>query len=133
MHGDSVRGGGSQASIKRAIGNLRDVVQYNGIVDSDERYTVAEKFDDVLMGHFHRIDEMDIGTGSLHICGTTKGGDEYVVSQLHLITKPKHLVLYYHPVHGQVGKETIYLDRFDPQESGFDTEVPAEWANILTA
>ena len=133
MHGDSVKGGGSQASIKRAIGNLRDVVQYNGIVDSDERYTVAEKFDDVLMGHFHRIDEMDIGTGSLHICGTTKGGDEYVVSQLHLITKPKHLVLYYHPVHGQVGKETIYLDKFDAQESGFDTEVPAEWANILTA
>mgnify|MGYP003632848448 CR=1 FL=1 len=130
MHGDSVAGGGSQASIKRAVGNLRDVMQYNGLVETDDRFTVAEKFDDVIMGHFHRIDEMDIGTGSLHICGTTKGGDEYVVSRLHLITRPKHLVLYYHPVHGQVGKETIYLDRFDSQPSEFDTEVPREWSSI---
>ena len=133
MHGDSVRGGGSQTAIKRAVGNLRDVMQYHGLVEADEEYALPEKFDDVLMGHFHRIDEMDIGTGSLHICGTTKGGDEYVVSQLHLITKPKHLVLYYHPVHGQVGKEVIYLDRFDKQESGFDTNLPREWATLLPA
>jgi predicted phosphodiesterase len=131
MHGDSIAGGGSQTSIKRAVSNLREVMQYNSVVVTDESFGAAEYFDDVLIGHFHRVDEMDIGTGSLHICGTTKGGDEFVISRLHLVTKPKHIVLYYHPVHGQVGKETVYLDKYDEEESGFDTQVPAEWAKIL--
>ena len=131
MHGDSIAGGGSQTSIKRAVSNLREVMQYNSVVVTDDSFGAAEYFDDVLIGHFHRVDEMDIGTGSLHICGTTKGGDEFVISRLHLVTKPKHIVLYYHPVHGQVGKETVYLDKYDEEESGFDTQVPAEWAKIL--
>lgn len=131
MHGDSIAGGGSQTSIKRAVANLREVMQYNSVVLTDESLGVSEHFDDVLIGHFHRVDEMDIGTGSLHICGTTKGGDEFVISRLHLVTKPKHIVLYYHPVHGQVGKETLYLDKYDSEESGFDTHVPSEWAKIL--
>ena len=131
MHGDSIAGGGAQTSIKRAVANLREVMQYNNIAVTDNSFESYDSFDDVLIGHFHRVDEMDIGTGSLHICGTPKGGDEYVISRLHLISRPKQIVLYYHPEYGQVGKEVIYLDRYDSTVSGFDTELPPEWAKIL--
>ena len=127
MHGDSIGGGGASATIQKAVTSLRAVLQYKTQIITDDGFSVSDKFDDVLIGHFHRVDEMDIGTGSLHICGTTKGGDEYVFSRLHLITKPKHLVLYYHPTYGQVGKEVIYLDRFDSTESEFDLELPEVW------
>jgi len=127
MHGDSIAGGGATASIQRAITSLRAVLQYKTQLISDAAYEVPESFDDVLLGHFHRIDEIDIGTGSLHICGTTKGGDEFVFSRLHVITKPKHLVLYYHPEYGQVGKEVVYLDRFDTQPSEFELDLPEVW------
>ena len=127
MHGDSVGGGGAMATIQRAITSLRAVLQYKTQIITDDSFSVSDKFDDVLLGHFHRVDEIDIGTGSLHICGTTKGGDEFVFSRLHVITKPKHIVLYYHPTHGQVGKEVIYLDRFDSIESGFELEIPEVW------
>ena len=127
MHGDSVGGGGAMATIQRAITSLRAVLQYKTQIITDDSFSVSDKFDDVLLGHFHRVDEIDIGTGSLHICGTTKGGDEFVFSRLHVITKPKHIVLYYHPEHGQVGKEVIYLDRFDSIESGFELEIPEVW------
>ena len=127
MHGDSVGGGGAMATIQRAITSLRAVLQYKTQIITDDSFSVSDKFDDVLLGHFHRVDEIDIGTGSLHICGTTKGGDEFVFSRLHVITKPKHIVLYYHPEHGHVGKEVIYLDRFDSIESGFELEIPEVW------
>ena len=127
MHGDSIGGGGASATIQKAVTSLRAVLQYKTQIITDDSFSVPDKFDDVLLGHFHRVDEVDIGTGSLHICGTTKGGDEYVFSRLHLITKPKHLVLYYHPTYGQVGKEIIYLDRFDSTESEFDLELPEVW------
>jgi hypothetical protein len=127
MHGDSVGGGGASATIQRAITSLRAVLQYKTQIITDDGFSVSHKFDDVLLGHFHRVDEIDIGTGSLHICGTTKGGDEFVFSRLHVITKPKHIVLYYHPTYGQVGKEIIYLDRFDSTESEFELEIPEVW------
>ncbi len=130
MHGDSVSGGGATATIQRAITSLRAVLQYKTQIITDEKFSVPEKFDDVLLGHFHRVDEIDIGTGSLHICGTTKGGDEFVFSRLHVITKPKHIVLYYHPQYGQVGKEVIYLDRFDKEQSEFELDLPEVWGGV---
>ena len=56
-----------------------------------------------------------------------KGGDEYTISRLNLITKPKQIVLYFHPEHGQVGKEIIYLDKYDNEESEFELELPEVW------
>ena len=51
-------------------------------------------------------------------------------SRLHVITKPKHIVLYYHPQYGQVGKEVIYLDRFDKEQSEFELDLPEVWGDI---
>ena len=103
MHGDSIGGGGATATILRTVTSLRSVLQYKTQLIADDEFTVSSSFDDVLLGHFHRVDEIDIGTGSLHICGTMKGGDEFTISRLNVITKPKQIVLYFHPEYGQVG------------------------------
>ena len=80
-----------------------------------------------MMGHFHRIDELDIGTGAIHICGTMKGGDEFAAQKLHAITKPKQLVTYWHPKYGNVGKEIIYLNRYDNNKNTFQDELSEVW------
>jgi hypothetical protein len=129
MHGDSIGGGGTAATILRTVTALRSVLQYKTQLIADDEFNVSSSFDDVLLGHFHRVDEIDIGTGSLHICGTMKGGDEFTISRLNVITKPKQIVLYFHPEYGQVGKEVIYLDRYDNEESEFELELPEVWGN----
>ena len=64
MHGDSISGAGSNMSIARAITSLRGVFQYRNSV-ANELGTEREPihFDSAMIGHFHRIDEIDIGTG----------------------------------------------------------------------
>mgnify|MGYP003647635688 FL=1 len=127
MHGDSVAGGGGLNSITSAITKLRSVVQYGDrLVEGDTRFT---GFDAVMIGHFHRIDEYDIGTGPLLINGTLKGGDEYTTSRLHVATAPKHLISYWHPDIGYLGKEIIYLDKYDDQDVGFHDVIPEIWAS----
>ena len=131
MHGDSVSGAGSNTSITRAITSLRGVLQYRrnlnvelGIEDENIQ------FDNVMIGHFHRIDEIDIGTGELHICGCMKGPDEFALQRLHTASKPKQLVTYWHPKYGYIGKEVIYLNRYDKEESQFVDVLPDIWADV---
>ena len=134
MHGDSVSGAGSNTSITRAITNLRGVMQYKANVGEDRTgVTVKEiKFDCAMIGHFHRIDEIDIGTGELHICGTMKGPDEFALQRLHTATKPKQLVTYWHPKYGYIGKEIIYLHLYDNEKwTPFKDNVPDSWADIM--
>ena len=130
MHGDSVSGGGSNTSITRAITSLRGVLQYKKNLSIElgiENETV--QFDNVMIGHFHRIDEIDIGTGELHICGCMKGPDEFALQRLHTASKPKQLVTYWHPKYGYIGKEVIYLNRYDKEASMFVDVLPDVWAN----
>ena len=82
-----------------------------------------------MMGHFHRIDEIDVGTGAIYICGTMKGGDEFAAQKLHTITKPKQLVTYWHPVYGNVGREVIYLNKYDCDTEVFTDVLPEVWIN----
>ena len=134
MHGDSVSGAGSNTSITRAITNLRGVMQYKANVGEDKTgVTVKEiKFDCAMIGHFHRIDEIDIGTGELHICGTMKGPDEFALQRLHTATKPKQLVTYWHPKYGYIGKEIIYLHLYDNEKwTPFKDNVPDSWADSI--
>ena len=113
MHGDSVPGAGVGTSILRIVSNFRNVLHYG--------------FDSVMMGHFHRIDEFDIGTGEVHICGTMKGGDEFALQRLQVFTPPKHIATYWHPEYGCVGKETIYLNRYDKSKEIFDDTLSEVW------
>ena len=132
MHGDSISGAGSNMAIQRGVTGLRAFLQFrttleDAVLESDTELT--SQFDSVMMGHFHRIDEIDIGTGAIHICGTMKGGDEFAAQRLHAITKPKQLVTYWHPKYGNVGKEVIYLNRYDNSANTFTDTIPELWIN----
>jgi hypothetical protein len=84
-----------------------------------------------MIGHFHRIDEIDIGTGSLYVCGTMKGADEFTTNRLHLSSAPKHMVTYWHPEHGNVSKEIIRLDKFDNSPDMFSSAIPEVWSRNI--
>ena len=89
------------------------------------------EFDSVMIGHFHRVDEIDIGTGELLICGCMKGPDEFALQRLHAATKPKQVITYWHPKYANVGKEIIYLNRYDNSKRMFVDEIPATWADLI--
>ena len=134
MHGDSISGAGSSGAIAGAITKLRSVFQFiktlqREIEDSMDDDAEIE-FDSVMIGHFHRIDEIDIGTGELHICGTMKGPDEFALQRLHAATKPKQLITYWHPKYGYVGRDIIYLNRYDNSKRKFIDKVPEKWRDL---
>ena len=133
-HGDFVNGAGSGTAISKGILNMRNILQFRkGLQDEigklrNEEIGLPEYFDSVLIGHFHRIDEIDIGTGAIHICGCMKGGDEFAMQRVQAINKPRQLALYYHPKYGEIGKDIIYLNRFDDSSQTFNDVLPEVWA-----
>ena len=90
MHGDAVSGGGSAQSLYKTISNLRSVLQYN-----QEGFEKTQ-FDSVMLGHFHRVDEIDIDTGELHICGCMKGPDEFAFQRVQRASHPKQILSLIH-------------------------------------
>ena len=134
-HGDFINGGGSGTSINRGISNMRNVMAFQkGLRDEVTQLKentlnegIPERFESALIGHFHRIDEIDIGTGAVHICGCMKGGDEFAMQRVQAINKPRQIVLYYHPKYGEIGKEIIYLNRYDGSDEKFNDILPDEW------
>ena len=137
MHGDSASGAGSIATITKVLTNLRSVLQFRKGLEPEnaeanmeilEPNLLPTSFDSVMMGHFHRVDEIDIGTGHAIICGCMKGGDEFALQRLAVITKPQQIVTYWHPKYGYIGKETIYLNAFDNVDSKFVDVLPEVWA-----
>ena len=140
MHGDAVSGGGSLSSIPKVITNLRSVLQFRKNLETEvmeankdikDPNHLPQYFDSVMMGHFHRVDEIDIGTGHAIICGCMKGGDEFALHRLGVITKPQQIVTYWHPKYGYIGKETIYLNSFDTVDSLFTDVLPEVWAEKI--
>ena len=133
-HGDFINGAGSGTAISKGIMNMRNVLQFRkGLQDEignlrNEQIGLPEYFDSVLIGHFHRIDEIYIGTGAIHICGCMKGGDEFAMQRVQAINKPRQLALYYHPKYGEIGKDIIYLNRFDDSSEIFNDVLPEVWA-----
>ena len=133
-HGACISGAGSSGAILNSITKLRSVFQFRktlqreieGALDGD----LEQEFDSVMIGHFHRIDELDIGTGELHICGTMKGPDEFALQRLQAATKPKQLVTYWHPRYGYIGKDIIYLNRYDNSKRKFIDKIPEKWRDL---
>jgi len=139
-HGDFINGAGSGTAITKGVLNMRNVLQFRRGLEDEirnleiknlEQSGMSTYFDTVLMGHFHRIDEIDIGTGAIHLCGCMKGGDEFAMQRVQAINKPRQLVLYYHPKYGEIGKEIIYLNRYDSTESEFNDVIPEVWHTNL--
>jgi len=138
-HGDFISGGGSGTAINRGVSNMRNVLSFrkglkeelNHIQDNSLE-NVPDNYDSALLGHFHRIDEIDIGTGAVHICGCMKGGDEFAMQRVQAINKPRQLVLYYHPKYGEIGKEIIYLNRYDSRKGQFNDTLPDVWSKTFS-
>ena len=130
MHGDAISGAGSGTTIMNTIAKMRSVFEYGRAADNSNT-AIPDHFDSVMLGHFHRVDEYDIGTGEIHICGTMKGGDEFALQRLQVFTPPKQIVTYWHPKYGCVGKETLYLNRYDDVESKFTDIIPEIWINSV--
>ena len=128
LHGDMVSGAGSGAAIMNSIGKMRAVFEYGRTVGK-ENLSIPKHIDSVMMGHFHRIDEYDIGTGEIHIAGTMKGGDEFALQRLQVFTPPKHILTYWHPQYGCIGKETIYLNKYDRSKIVFNDTLSDVWIN----
>ena len=128
LHGDMVSGAGSGAAIMNSIGKMRSVFEYGRTVGK-ENLSIPKHIDSVMMGHFHRIDEYDIGTGEIHIAGTMKGGDEFALQRLQVFTPPKHILTYWHPQYGCIGKETIYLNKYDRSKIVFNYTLSDVWIN----
>jgi hypothetical protein len=134
-HGDFINGAGSGTAISKGINNMRNVLQFRkGLQEEignlrNEYAALPDYFDSVLIGHFHRIDEIDIGTGAIHICGCMKGGDEFAMQRVQAINKPRQLVLYYHPKYGEIGKDIIYLNRYDDTSQAFNDVLSEVWTS----
>ena len=137
MHGDSASGSGAVTSITRAVSNLRSVLHYRHTIEPEVNNAASnvvspnilpKNFDSAFIGHFHRNDEWDIGNGSVYICGTMKGGDEYAFFRLGVISRPLHIITYWHPKLGMISKDTIYLNQFDDKPSKFSDALPEIWA-----
>ena len=100
-------------------------------VTTDWDYMLYQWIAAFLKNQKHRVDEMDIGTGELHICGCIKGVDEFALQRLHVSAKPKQIATYWHPLHGYLGKEVIYLSRYDQSDNKFDDNINSTWANMI--
>ena len=144
MHGDSIKSWGGSSlpayGIVRAIGQMRQVLQFRrgleedilkladrGVTSSELISTFASYFDSVILGHFHRVDEIDIGTGEAYICGTMKGADEFSLAKLHAASLPKQILLYVHPRYGIISKETVLLSKYDNSNNSFVDALPNVW------
>jgi len=126
FHGDSISGGGNSQSIHKMVGAMRGVTQFRQALEAaviEHDGSLSDTFTDVMLGHFHRVDMYDIGTGSAWICGTMKGGDEFSLNRMHSVSAPKQVITYWHPVYGNVGTETVYLHRYDEVPSIFTADV----------
>ena len=133
-HGDCISGAGSSGAILNSITKLRSVFQFRKSLQREIEDAMdgdlEQEFDSVMIGHFHRIDELDIGTGELHICGTMKGPDEFALQRLQAATKPKQIVTYWHPRYGYVGRDVIYLNRYDTSKRTFIDKIPEKWTDL---
>ena len=134
-HGDCISGAGSSGAILTSITKLRSVFQFRKSLQREIEDSMdgdlEQEFDSVMIGHFHRIDELDIGTGELHICGTMKGPDEFALQRLQAATKPKQIVTYWHPRYGYVGRDVIYLNRYDASKRKFIDKIPEHWSELI--
>ena len=114
-HGDAMRG----SSMQQKVHSLRQALQPQG-----------KAFQYMFMGHYHHVEEHDIGTGTALMCGCMKGTDEYAF--LHgLASRATHVLTFFHPKHGMISRDTIYLERYDERTSTFNDYVPSIWADLI--
>jgi|TARA_R110002153_G_scaffold180100_1_gene333554 hypothetical protein len=114
-HGDAMRG----SSMQQKVHSLRQALQPQG-----------KSFQYMLMGHYHHVEEHDIGTGTALMCGCMKGTDEYAFLN-GLASKASHVLTFFHPKHGMISRDTIFLERYDTAQHSFNDYVPEIWSSLI--
>lgn len=128
MHGDSIKGGFAGLpyyGFNRAAAYLRQSLQINRNISDEE---VSSYFDAMIIGHFHKHEELDLGTGPLIVASCMKGTDEYAFAKLHVASRPSQIVTFWHPIYGYISKDIIYLDRLN-SEGRFEDTLSDVWTN----
>lgn len=112
-HGDGMRS--SNGSMQKQVDALRQALATQSLF-----------FDSMMIGHYHHVDEIDIGTGPAIMCGCMKGTDEYAL--VHgLASAASHVLTFWHPKHGYISRDNIYLQRFDKSDEGFEDSLNEVW------
>jgi hypothetical protein len=114
-HGDAMRG----SSMQQKVHSLRQALQPQG-----------KSFQYMFMGHYHHVEEHDIGTGTALMCGCMKGTDEYAFLN-GLASKASHVLTFFHPKYGMISRDTIFLERYDTEQHAFNDYVPEIWASLI--
>ena len=114
-HGDAMRG----SSMQQKVHSLRQALQPQG-----------KAFQYMFMGHYHHIEEHDIGTGTALMCGCLKGTDEYAFLQ-GLASRATHVLTFFHPKYGLISRDTIYLEKYDEEKHDFNDYVPEIWSKLI--
>lgn len=116
MHGDSIKGsmGIPFYGVERASSRMRVLLDM-----------VKERFDVVMIGHFH-----DPVIGDRWITnGSGKGIDGYSAGMLHLGSQPSQNMLYVHPEYGIVATEKLFLSPADSRpELALQRALSEVWA-----
>lgn len=119
MHGDSIRGsmGIPWYGVERASARIRQLLD-----------VVKERFDIMLIGHFHTPVMGDYWVAN----GSGKGIDGYSAGMLHLGNKASQNLLTIHPGYGVVAFEKIYLEGADKNPTlAMKRTLPNVWAEVL--
>jgi len=97
-HGDDIKGwaGIPYYGMDRDIGKFRKILQYSG-----------EKFDYVLLAHFHTPTELGAET---IVNGSLKGADEFALGAVRQMSKATQTLFAVHKQHGITFKYNIQLD-----------------------
>uniref|UniRef100_A0A6M3L0H2 Calcineurin-like phosphoesterase domain-containing protein n=1 Tax=viral metagenome TaxID=1070528 RepID=A0A6M3L0H2_9ZZZZ len=123
FHGGSIQSYNSIPfyGIDRAVAKFREML-----------YSGHQYFDDVLLGHFHTDAQIGRARGSVYISGSMRGGDEYAMARLQAYSPPTQMLLFYHPDHGCVSKETLFLQPTDTREDlGFEMMTLDSWQHLI--
>jgi hypothetical protein len=107
------------SSMQQKVHSLRQALQPQG-----------KAFQYMFMGHYHHVEEHDIGTGTALMCGCMKGTDEYAFLN-GLASKASHVLTFFHPKYGMISRDTIFLERYDTEQHAFNDYVPEIWASLI--
>lgn len=71
---------------------------------------VAERFDDVFIGHWHQNTKLTLGTTVLRIAGTPESDNTYAQERLGVMGRPSQHLQFVHPDRGVTCEYDCYLD-----------------------
>uniref|UniRef100_A0A6M3LDM3 Putative calcineurin-like phosphoesterase n=1 Tax=viral metagenome TaxID=1070528 RepID=A0A6M3LDM3_9ZZZZ len=92
IHGHQMRGGGGWGGLP-FYGFSRAGLSWRNIATGGQ----LPEFDDIYLGHFHRVYRLNAGTVTMRGCGTLQTQDPYSREEIKAYTEPSQLLVFVHP------------------------------------